>query len=380
MTTPVCPHCGTCKCHIVLYWNKQYYKFRKYQQDGEPLDFNRAGIQLAQIRSQIKDKTFSPVDWIDSKIEELKFKHQVNDWLNEKAKEWKAGELAYSTWKRYDIYNRKYFAPFLGNSDVREIAKDASELISKFNDKLRKSNLALKTRRDTMNTLRSIMRWMHSNKITKEMPKFPDIKGDDSTVIVAPEYGEQTEILLRLPEVYREPIEFMMETGLRIGELCALYVSDIALSKNEATIQRTYSEHMLHETTKGKNKKPIPLSDRAFEIAKNHINGRVGRVFLFINPRTGKGYKPRTLQNAWKKYAGLDNSIPLRSGARHAFCTQIVESGASPIEAMALMRHADIRSTMRYYHANTQKLRDLVNKRSKNVVDIKKANSGMSSE
>ena len=166
--------------------------------------------------------------------------------------------------------------------------------------------------------------------------------------------AEQYQALEQLPEQHKNAIEFMMESGLRPGELCALKLKDIFLDKKYAVIQRTYSAKMIKETTKAKNKKPIPLSDRAIDILLLRIRNKFPDSFVF-------GYTPRTLQNAWKRYSGLN--VSLYEATRHSFCTQIVETGANTLQAQALMRHSDIRSTQKYFHASLTNLREIINRR-----------------
>ena len=235
-----------------------------------------------------------------------------------------------------------------------------------FKDVVRKKKLSLKVKRNILAILHVFFAWLkNEDKSIKDIPVMPEIDGDDTVTIKVTEYEDQQVIIERIPEPFSDIIEFMMETGLRPGEACALWISDISLPRQEATIQRTYSGHVLKYTTKGRNKKAIPLSDRAIEIVQKNVNDRIGNAPLFINPRTGAAFRPRTLQNAWNEYSELQGQIHLKDATRHSFCTQIVESGASQLEAMALMRHADIRSTLKYFHADTKKLRHLVNRRGK---------------
>ncbi len=356
-TTSVCPHCGEYKCYISVYFNKRHWRFWKYKPDGRPLDFDRAERQLNIVRTQINDGSFVPSDWTKGKIAEHRFSVQVDAWLRQRGGDYAAGELAASTLRLYKSYNDNHFYPFFKGTDVQEIDDN---MLKDFKDVIRKKTLSLKTKRNILATLHIFLVWLKNNtKIIKELPIMPEIKGDDTVVIRVTEYEDQQIILKRFPEEFADPIEFMMETGLRP----ALWISDMSLSRQEATIQRTYSDHVLKPTTKGKNKKPIPLSDRALEIARKHIGSRAGNLPLFINPRTGKGYRPRTLQIAWNKYTGYNGEIHLKDATRHAFCTQIVEGGATQLEAMALMRHSDIRSTLKYFHADTKKLRHIVNQR-----------------
>ena len=100
-----------------------------------------------------------------------------------------------------------------------------------------------------------------------------------------------------------------------------------------------------------------------------HIKSAFGDVitpdmrerFLFTNPDTGRCYRQKVLNNVWREHSGLD--IDHYSASRHSFCTQIVETGADALQAQRLLRHADLRSTQKHFHATPAKLRDIVNRR-----------------
>jgi len=349
MTGSVC-RCGSTRCYINVYWKGKHYKFRKYLKDAAPLHYERADRQLTVMRAAIDNRTFIPVDWLDSKIAERRFERKLSEWLEDKETEMEAQELAFSTIKMYKSYSRNYYK-FFDGWDIREIA---DEQIENFKDHLRTFNLTIKTRKNIIAILHCFFSWLKRKKVIKEVPVFPSIEGDDSKVRVMLEVAEQYQAIERIPEQHKDAIEFMMETGLRPGEVCALKLKDIFFDKKYAVIQRTYSAKMIKESTKAKNKKPIPLSDRALEILSPRIKNKFPDTFIF-------GYTPRTLQNAWRQYSGLD--VSLYEATRHSFCTQIVETGVNTLQAQVLMRHSDIRSTQKYFHASMTKLRDVINRR-----------------
>jgi len=84
------------------------------------------------------------------------------------------------------------------------------------------------------------------------MPRFPRIEGDDATPQGAIDRFSQDEALARIPQKFRDPIEFGAETGCRPGETCALKVGDIDLRNAKAFICRTWSDYTIRETTKQK--------------------------------------------------------------------------------------------------------------------------------
>ncbi len=174
-----------------------------------------------------------------------------------------------------------------------------------------------------------------------------------------------------------------METGIRPGELVVLKVRDIDLRHGQALIGRTVSAytHVL-ERTKGKTRRYIPLSDRALEIVKPCLVGNHPENWLFINPDTARRYSVKMPNTLWKRYTGLDTTY--YEASRHSFCTQLVDGGADSLQAKELMRHTDVRTTQNYYHGNTTKLRELVNRRGrvitlKNRTEIEPSSEGIES-
>ena len=232
--------------------------------------------------------------------------------------------------------------------------------------------LSAKYKKNMVDCLRSFFNWLLRWGELKELPIMPEIQTPDSIPRRAISYEEQLEALANIPFEHRGFIEFMMETGLRPGEACALKISDINSKDKTMIVQRTYSEHVLRETTKGRHKMRVPLSDRAYELIKESIGDTIGDRFVFINPATKKGYVPETIRKVWKKCSRSD--VDIYSATRHSFCTQLVEMGMSEIEAQGIMRHKDARSTRSYFHPTQERQRGFLNQRGK-VVPFKKVNN-----
>ena len=369
MEKPVCS-CGHSTCYISIYWRGKPYRFFRYNVDAGLFDFKRAAKQLTEINFAMERKTFNPADFMTSAIEERKVVNKLSEWIEMKTAEADAGELSHETLKNYRGYVNNYFMPFFAKYDVREIR---FEQVESFKDSLRTVK-AIKTRRNILNALHAFFIWLRRKGVITEMPIWPVIEGENATVRAAIDYGLQIEALRRIPEEHRDPIEFGFETGLRPGETVALKVSDIDLINRQAIIQRTRSGPRIRPTTKGKNKRWIPLSGRAYEIALKHTRSKHPETLLFINSKTGRGYTQKKLNEVWRQYS--EHNIDHYSASRHSFCTQIVERGANAFEAQALMRHADIRSTQKYFHATSNRLRDLLTKRAE-VINIKDKKAAM---
>jgi integrase/recombinase XerD len=370
MTAGACPKCGKAKCYIMIYWKKSHHRFW-HDKDGDPLSYHKADRKLTKIRQEIDDKIFDPFDYILTKIKERQLINKIGEWLDQKKKELDNGELAISTYRHYRAYQDNYFKIYFKKSDCREIKFPELEA---FKNWLADHGIKIKTRRNILNALHAFFTWLFQKGIISAIPAFPTIKGDDASVRISLEYGDQQTFLDKIPLTHRDVIEFGFETGLRPGELCALKICDMDLRAGKALIQRTLSCNEIRETTKAKNKRPIPLSDRALFMAKAHSEGRFGQEFLFLNPSTSRGYKTEFLRRLWREHS--KSKVTLYEAMRHSFATQIIEGGADLATAQTLLRHADIRSTQAYFHANVNKLQDVVNSRGRVIkINERKVNA-----
>ena len=361
----ICPKCGGARCLINVYWKGKHYEYRQDEQ-GDSFYYEKALRQLNAMRLDVDKRKFDPLDFQIAHVKERRVVNKLSNWLDQKKTELEHGELALSTLRHYRSYVVNYYEPYFKKMDCREVTFTELEA---FKDTLGKGDIKIKTRRNIMNALHAFFTWLYQKGIIKVMPAFPTIKGDDAIARISLDYDDQQNFLENIPLEHREILDFGFETGLRPGELCALRVYDLDIRGAKAMIQRTLSCGEIRETTKAKNKRPIPLSDHALSIATAHAEGRFGQDFVFLNPSTGRGYKTEFLRRLWRKCSKA--KVTLYEAMRHSFATQIIEGGADLATAQTLLRHADIRSTQAYFHANVTKLSDIVNTRGR-VVKLRK--------
>jgi len=400
-----CQLCGHPNMYIRLKWEGKEYRLYEDRQ-GNTHHYSDAVDDLVEINKQIKAKSFDIAEWLPETCGDKLFSKQIAVWLERKEKETRDGKLAPSTLGNYQTYSRRYYleSRHLRNVDVREIRL---KHLQRFYDDLPGSPKYRKNILDALHTFfRFMVRW---GEIT-EVPVWPEIEEVIEHERFALTYEEQQEVLRNIPTEHRDIIEFMMETGLRPGEACALMLVDIDPKRGRALVRRTYSEGQLRNKVKQKKEYWIVLSDRAMELVRANMGNRaavdavgektdrskrtVGPVrgekhdtkdhmtlittpvppspFVFTNPETKGGYKYKFIYRIWKQYSGTD--LDLYEGTRHSFCTQIVEEGASEMQAQSLMRHADGRSTKRYFHPTDERMKSLVNRRGK-VVELRKERS-----
>ena len=365
-----CPQCGSKHCYIKLYWKGNHYKFRR-DVSGQVLTVISAIRKLSGINEAIEtDPSFNPRSWTDDALKERKFEYQWNLFMAEYDEAEAEDEKSPEYTRILRSYRRMYYA-ILEGYDVTLINL---ELLSKLKQLM--AGKKPKTKANIINALIHFFNWLRRNGIIKTLPGFPEIDGKSMKPQRAIDSDSQLEALVRIPEPYRDVIEFGMELGLRPGETCALKVKDVDLSQGMILIERTWSGAKLRTTTKGGTQDWLPMSDVAEDIAKRHCQGKHPEAWLFVNPHTRGPFRRKRLGEIWNQYGG----IPVKhyEACRHSFCTQIVESGASMNEAKLLMRHKDPRTTEKYFHGRAERLRHFVNKRrnQENVIPIKGTEKG----
>lgn len=156
---------------------------------------------------------------------------------------------------------------------------------------------------------------------------------------------------------------FMLITGVRIGELCALKWSNIDLKANTvhiaATLQRLHNTtadggsqtHIVIGAPKSKKSiRTIPLNDYDAALCRRFV----GRDDTYLLTGTENYMEPRTLEYRFQKYTqecGLEGVHP--HTLRHTFATRAVEAGFDIKSLSEILGHASTAVTLeRYVHSS----------------------------
>lgn len=171
---------------------------------------------------------------------------------------------------------------------------------------------------------------------------------------------------------YYYMIVVLYETGLRIGELCGLTVSDIDLENRKISVthqlQQTINGTRYIETPKTKKgKRVVPISKNAHTalsiIVQHAINRKINPIidgytgFLFLN-KDGNVLSPtkistnfKRMVNAYNRQSDEDKQLPLITlhSFRHTFCTRLVLSGMDVKSVQYIMGHNSLSTTLSIY-------------------------------
>jgi len=360
----ICPECKIIPTRFFLDLFYEGKRIKIYSdKQGEVLDsYQRALNLLSSINSELKDHTFDPSKYIRGELERFYFSTTAEKWLKEKQSDVDQGLRALSYTKELKAYNEKYFVPFFGDKDIREIRRYH---IDEFKASL-PAHLAPKTIKNIFISLKNLFNTAYRKEIIERVPTFP--------VISVPEYSEwkwidaetQIKILGALPDSDRPIFIFLFLHGCRPGEARAVKVKDIDLKTKTIRIRRTFSLNQLRETTKQRKQNIIPVHPEFLPYMENVMKSSLPEAFIFANKRTGMPYNDETLRKIWHralKGAKLEKSgLRLYDASRHSFASQLINSNVPLNIVSKLLGHSSMKMTQRYAHESIDTMKTAMQK------------------
>ncbi len=149
----------------------------------------------------------------------------------------------------------------------------------------------------------------------------------------------------------RPMVRLLLETGLRLGEACALRWEDVDWTGGFLTLQET----------KAGEKQHVPLSDEGKAILKT-LGPRQGHIFAWPDGRPWTvGYVTHAFGKAVED-AGITDLHA--HDTRHTFACRKLRAGVDLYTVSKLLRHASIAMTERYTHLSRGDLKAAVERKS----------------
>ena len=169
---------------------------------------------------------------------------------------------------------------------------------------------------------------------------------------------------------YYDEVLILLETGLRISELCGLTETDLNFEQRFINVDhqllRSTEDGYYIETPKTDSGfRQVPMSAAAYEafqrVVKNRRGGKAIEVdgykdFLFLNrdglPKVAVNYD--AMFKCLAKKFNKCHKEPLPTvmtphTMRHTFCTRMANAGMNPKALQYIMGHANIVMTLNYY-------------------------------
>lgn len=203
--------------------------------------------------------------------------------------------------------------------------------------------------------LRKFFTWALATRRVSELPTL-GVKGVASAPR-SPKALEKREVdrLIRMAEHSKNKrdlaiLQLLRHTGIRVGELAALRLSDIEISERKGTLTVRQG--------KGGKFRQIPLNVDVRRALESYLDVRPETVddHLFIGQR-GEGLKPQAVENVVKKYArraGLVDVTP--HTLRHSFGKGLLAAGVDLVTVAALLGHERLETTAIYTQPSARDL------------------------
>jgi integrase/recombinase XerD len=237
-----------------------------------------------------------------------------------------------------DIEQLVDFLNELQKHNVDEVTKEDLEA---FLAKMNKEGYTPKSVSRKINSIRTFYRFLKINGY---------VTNDPSLLVVHPKYQLAPPRILT-PTEYRalrdaarnDPrmsaiIELLLQTGIRIGELTSLTLSDIQKDSLHVPSMEKHAERI------------VPLNKRAQEALKRYLEVRpkVTEDHLFIT-KSGKPFLIRNIRTSVERYFRLAEIKNAKvNDLRHTFVAHHLKHGASIVLLSKILGHKRISTTERY--------------------------------
>lgn len=288
----------------------------------------------------------------------ITFDRLANEWL-----ELKKRKVKISTYSNYEYTINNYLMEKLKNCTLGDLEKyNYNKLIDEFD-----KTLSNKTVRDNIMKLKSILYYANDEygacvKIKKI--EVPVADQEPISILSVKEKELLEEYCLSENSLKSLGVIIGMNTGLRIGELCALRWKNIDLDKREIrireTLQRIYNENtngtaVIIDTPKSKRSvRNIPISNKLYSVLIS-LKKKYSADDFFLTGDPKIIIEPRSYLNMFKemlKNAGITNDYKFHI-LRHTFATNCIEAGMDVKSLSEILGHSSVKITMdRYVHSS----------------------------
>jgi site-specific recombinase XerD len=140
-------------------------------------------------------------------------------------------------------------------------------------------------------------------------------------------------------------VNFMLNTGLRLGEVIQLGLGDVEISERKGKV--------LVRRGKGNKERVVPLNAEAREAVSEWLKVRPASssqiLWLPVESGADEGLTPRAVQRVLKRYgqeAGIENLTP--HVMRHSFAKNLANKGVGVEKIALLLGHENLNTTQIY--------------------------------
>lgn len=285
------------------------------------------------------------------------FRVVTEEWLK-----YKKNTVKKSTYYNYSYSVEKYLYPKFADQDITQI-KDYNDFIEKLTD-----TLAPKTVRDIIMKLKEIINFYeeeHNTKLNIKKMSLPKMNKKEIQILSNKEKQKLEKYCIEQNSLKSLGILICLNTGLRIGEVCALRWENIDFESKkihiEKTIERIYSKEenktiVIIDTPKSiTSVRTIPINSKLYNILKQ-IRGKSKKTDFVLAGSSEHYVEPRNYQYHFKEILKRSKVKKYKFHTlRHTFATNCIEAGMDIKSLSEILGHADVSITLNIYVHSSDK-------------------------
>lgn len=283
----------------------------------------------------------------------------TEEWLK-----YKKNTVKKSTYYNYSYSVEKYLYPKFADQDITQI-KDYNDFIEKLTD-----TLAPKTVRDIITKLKEIINFYeeeHNTKLNIKKMSLPKMNKKEIQILSNKEKQKLEKYCIEQNSLKSLGILICLNTGLRIGEVCALRWENIDFESKkihiEKTIERIYSKEenktiVIIDTPKSiTSVRTIPINSKLYNILKQ-IRGKSKKTDFVLTGSSEHYVEPRNYQYHFKEILKRNKVKKYKFHTlRHTFATNCIEAGMDIKSLSEILGHADVSITLNIYVHSSDKIK-----------------------
>ena len=343
-----------------------------YKQNGKPNIKYVYGKTEAEAKRKLKE--LIKLSYTDKNEQELFINQTVEEYCNDWLINVQSNILKPSSYDRKELTLEKQVYPLLGKFNMSQITFDDIQLMV---NELKKQNLSYSTIKKAYEAINGCFKYaIIKGDINKNpcigvvLPK--NLKHQDGDIKFYTE--EQIKLLLKQSTIkynngrykYRlgYGIQFLLYTGLRIGEALALTWQDIDFQNKTVRVNKNLKQVknrdksnkckykiIIQDSTKtNSGSRIVPLNNKSIE-ALNHIKKVTGQYKYVFSTETGNNVSGRTYDTMFRKIqenCGFKEVYGVHA-LRHTFASLLFKKGIDVKTVSEILGHKDISVTYNTY-------------------------------
>ena len=285
------------------------------------------------------------------------FEVVTEEWLK-----YKKNTVKKSTYYNYSYSVAKYLYPSFAGKNITKI-KNYNNFIEELSD-----TLSPKTVRDIVTKLKEIINFYeeeHNTKINVKKMSLPKINKKEIQILSNKEKQKLEKYCIEQNSLKSLGILICLNTGLRVGEVCALRWENVDFETRrihvEKTIERIYSKEenktiVIIDTPKSITSiRTIPINSKLYNILKQ-MKRKCTKNDFVLTGLSDHYVEPRNYQYKFKEILKKSKIKRYKFHTlRHTFATNCIEAGMDIKSLSEILGHADVSITLNIYVHSSDK-------------------------